>query len=159
MYIHPNSLKNLIPQKSSWNHTPTVAKRIPAVFVDKLEKFARQLDSGEPLDFGLDFDSFIKYLDSLSDVNLNRLKSEVFSQINKRSLKSSAYLEKKMRESIPFLDPEELPFFKWLLNCIDNEEQLISYHVREACKILSSKYSEKIDFRYSENDIKIDPKK
>ena len=159
MYIHPNSLKNLIPQKSSWNHTPTVAKRIPAVFVDKLEKFARQLDSGEPLDFGLDFDSFIKYLDSLSDVNLNRLKSEVFSQINKRSLKSSAYLEKKMRESIPFLDPEELPFFKWLLNCIDNEEQLISYHVREACKILSSKYSEKIDFRYSENDIKIYPKK
>ncbi|MDE5074986.1 MAG: hypothetical protein O4749_02560, partial [Trichodesmium sp. St5_bin2_1] len=80
MYIHPNSLNNLIPKKSSWNHTPTVAKRIPVVFVDKLEKFARQLDSGEPLDsdLDLDFDSFIKHLDSLSDVNLDRLKSEVF---------------------------------------------------------------------------------
>lgn len=111
MYIHPNSLKNLIPQKSSWNHTPTVAKRIPAVFVDKLEKFARQLDSGEPLDFGLDFDSFIKYLDSLSDVNLNRLKSEVFSQINKRSLKSSAYLEKKDERINTIFGPRRVTIF------------------------------------------------
>ena len=159
MPVQKKSLDNLSPQKSSWNHTPTVSKRIPAVFARELEKFARQLDSGQSLPTGSSFDSLFSNLDSLSDLDLQKLRFELSLHIDKRSLKSSAYFEDKIRQSIPFLDVEELPFFKWLLNCIDNKEQLIAYHVQEASKILSSKDLNKIDFRYCKSDIEIYPEK
>ncbi len=160
MPIQEKSLKNLLPQKSPWNHKPTVAKRIPAIFVDEIDSFARRLDSGDMLVVAPDgLESMMMGMSSLSDLDLQKLKLEVSLEIDRRSLQFSSYFENAVRSVIPFLDAEDLSFFQWLLSCINSKKQLISYHVLAACKILSSRYSEKIDFNYSENDVKVYPKK
>ncbi len=47
MKKNQNSLNNLKPNRSPWNHPETVAIRVPKVFKDKVLLYTRKIDSGE----------------------------------------------------------------------------------------------------------------
>ncbi len=47
MKKNQNSLNNLKPNRSPWNHPETIAIRVPKVFKEQVLLYTRQIDSGE----------------------------------------------------------------------------------------------------------------
>ncbi len=50
MKKNQNSLNNLKPNRSPWNHPETVAIRVPKIFKEKALLYTRKLDSGEQIE-------------------------------------------------------------------------------------------------------------
>ncbi|BDI20975.1 hypothetical protein ANSO36C_67770 (plasmid) [Nostoc cf. commune SO-36] len=70
---HPKT-EHLTKQKTTWNNLPTKAVRVPEIFLEEIEGYARSLDNGSsPLD------SVISALDRLKPDELSQLKLAVSS--------------------------------------------------------------------------------
>jgi DNA helicase II / ATP-dependent DNA helicase PcrA len=70
---HPKS-ENLVKQKTKWNNLPTKATRVPEIFLEEIEKFARSLDGQcSP------FEAIISALDKLNPDELQQIKLAIES--------------------------------------------------------------------------------
>lgn len=132
MVVAEKSLKNLVRQKSAWNHKPTVARRFPAEFIDKIEAIAHKLDSGE--DF-VQKEKLSDY-DSLSTLEIQKLRMKLSLIAEKRSLIFSGKFNYLIETVYSRITIEEKIYIDWIKKQIDNYNQLIRIHVRNACLII-----------------------
>ncbi|MHC5674227.1 hypothetical protein [Nostoc sp.] len=70
---HPQT-EHLTKQKTTWQHLPTKAVRVPEIFLEEIEKFARSLDGQcSP------FEAIISALDKLNPDELAQIKLAIES--------------------------------------------------------------------------------
>lgn len=76
--------EHLPKQKAAWQHLPTKAVRVPEVFLEEIERYARSLDQGEVKQASLDeqcspFESIISALGKLTPDELAQIKLAIES--------------------------------------------------------------------------------
>nr|WP_292824041.1 UvrD-helicase domain-containing protein [Nostoc sp. JL33] len=82
--------EHLPKQKTAWQHLPTKAVRVPEIFLEEIEKFARSLDGQcSP------FEAIISALDKLSSDELEQIKLAI------ESLSSNDIKEKIVQTTLP----------------------------------------------------------
>ncbi len=133
MAVTEKSLSNLVKQKSVWNHKPTVARRFPAEFIDKIEAIAHKLDSGENF---VQKEKLPDY-DSLSTLEIQKLRMKLSLIIEKRSLIFSGKFNYLIESIFSRVNEEEKKYIDWIGSQIDSCNQLVRIHARNACLIIN----------------------
>ena len=82
---HPKT-EHLTKQKTTWNNLPTKATRVPEIFLEEIEKFARSLDGQcSP------FEAIISVLDKLKPDEIEQIKLAIES-LSSNDVKKETYL-------------------------------------------------------------------
>lgn len=150
---NPNPKReNLVTQKPAWKHQPTKAIRVPEIFSEEIERYARLLDDASN-PYNLEF--ILKLIDFLELEEIIRLDSEILAiiaakkeqQIDDRLEQTILYLADKcdgahLKDSSGFnaIDAE---FGHWLASQIKQDKPLLHKHAEAAYKMLQ-KYNKQL---------------
>ena len=134
MSVANKSLQNLVKQKPGWKHQPTIARRFPMDFVEKLEAIAHKLDNEEPINPEFNCNS----VDSLSTSEIQKLRMRLSLITEKRSL----YFSEKFNSLVKFVyskvNEAEKVYLNWIKKQIENSIQLTKEHAKNTCLIINN---------------------
>ncbi|WP_373527366.1 DEAD/DEAH box helicase [Nostoc sp.] len=164
---HPKT-EHLPKQKTAWQHLPTKAVRVPEIFLEEIEKFARSLDNGSSLDSGLnplvrslrehtvDLESVLGAVNSWKLEEIVKLQLELPEIITKKKEETS---DRRLEQAITYLadrcdgafsqdgagfNGADTGFGHWLATQVKLNLPLLQAHAIAALKMMR-KYAKQLE--------------
>lgn len=115
---HPKT-EHLTKQKTTWNNLPTKATRVPEIFLEEIEKFARSLDGQcSP------FEAIISLLDKLNPDEIEQIKLAIESLSSNDVKKETHLTSPQISLPIPELSNSQIADYKAKFGFVPSRFQL-----------------------------------
>lgn len=115
---HPKT-EHLTKQKTTWNNLPTKATRVPEIFLEEIEKFARSLDGQcSP------FEAIISALDKLNPDEIEQIKLAIESLSSNDVKKETHLISPQLSLPIPELSNSQIADYKAKFGFVPSRFQL-----------------------------------